>query len=199
MEKRTYTVSQQTKERLASALKQLMAQKPLNKITIQEITSLCDIKRQHFYYHFEDIYDLMRWMFQREAMSLLEQYEGTQLWQDGILQLFQYLQENREVCRSAMRSHEGRKYIKHFFVTDIHAIIRHTVEIIVEKIYEDDADIAKEVEMLTQFYTHALIGALENWLEEESQYTPEEIVNFLDQLLTDHLRGAALRVREGKK
>lgn len=200
MKKKTYTVSQQTKEKLASALKQLMAQKPLDKITIQEITSLCDIKRQHFYYHFEDIYDLMRWMFQREAMSLLEQYEGIQLWQDGILQLFQYLHENREVCRSAMHSAEGRKYIKQFFITELHAIIHHTVVLMIEQIYgAKDYTFEKESDMLTQFYIHALVGALENWLEEESQYAPEEIVNFVDQILTDHLRGAALRVKESQK
>lgn len=200
MEKRTYIVSQQTKEKLAAALKQLMVQKPLDKITIQEITSICGIKRQHFYYHFEDIYDLMRWTFQREAMSLLEKYEGNKLWQDGILQLFQYLQENREVCRSAMHSAEGRKYIKQFFVTELYAIIHHTVALMVEQIYGNNGcNFAKETEMLTHFYIHALIGAIESWLEEESQYTPEEIVEFVDQILTDHLRGAALRVNEAKK
>ena len=72
MEKKCYVASQQTKWALAAALKKLMAQKPLEKITISELTDLCHIKRQNFYYHFEDIYDLMRWMFQNEAVSLLE-------------------------------------------------------------------------------------------------------------------------------
>ena len=47
-----------------------MAQKPIDKITIHDITERCGIRRQNFYYHFEDMYDLMRWMFQEEAMSL---------------------------------------------------------------------------------------------------------------------------------
>ena len=76
MEKKCYVASQQTKWALAAALKKLMAQKPLEKITISELTDLCHIKRQNFYYHFEDIYDLMRWMFQNEAVSLLERREG---------------------------------------------------------------------------------------------------------------------------
>ena len=69
MEKKCYVASQQTKWALAAALKKLMAQKPLEKITISELTDLCHIKRQNFYYHFEDIYDLMRWMFQNEAVA----------------------------------------------------------------------------------------------------------------------------------
>ena len=199
MEKKTYVVSQQTKENLAAALKKLMVQKPLEKITIQEITSLCGIKRQHFYYHFEDIYDLMRWMFQKEAMSLLDQYEGTHLWQDGILQLFQYLQDNREVCLSAIHS-EGRKYIKQFFVTDIHAIIHRTVEQLATAVYgKDYEDLPKQVELLTLFYVNTLMGSLESWLEDDFRYSPEEIVSFLDQMLTDHLRGASIRVNSEKK
>ena len=89
MEKKCYVASQQTKWALAAALKKLMAQKPLEKITISELTDLCHIKRQNFYYHFEDIYDLMRWMFQNEAVSLLERREGALLWRPfGALSLF---------------------------------------------------------------------------------------------------------------
>ena len=76
MERKSYPASLQTKQTLASALKELMAQKPMEKISIQEITALCGMRRQIFYYHFEDIYDLMRWMFQQEEVSLLQKREG---------------------------------------------------------------------------------------------------------------------------
>ena len=59
MEKRTYAVSDQTKQAMVSALKAMMIQKPVDKITIQDITDRCGIRRQNFYYHFADIYDLM--------------------------------------------------------------------------------------------------------------------------------------------
>ena len=80
MEKRTYAASDQTKRSLAAALKELMAQKPIDKITIHDITERCRMRRQNFYYHFEDVYDLMRWMFQDEVLSLLRQHEGMLLW-----------------------------------------------------------------------------------------------------------------------
>lgn len=76
MEKRTYTAADQTKQALAGSLEGIVAQKPVNKITIHDITERCGIRRQNFYYHFEDVYDLMRWMFQEEAVSLLRQHEG---------------------------------------------------------------------------------------------------------------------------
>lgn len=36
----------------------------------------CGMARQHFYYHFEDIYDAVRWMFDQEAVALLREHEG---------------------------------------------------------------------------------------------------------------------------
>lgn len=63
MEKRINAASYQTKQALATALKELMTQKPIDKITIHELTERCGIRRQNFYYHFEDVYDLLRWMF----------------------------------------------------------------------------------------------------------------------------------------
>lgn len=95
MRQRTYEASEAAKREICAALKTLMAQKPLNKITIAEIMQSCGMARQHFYYHFEDIYDAVHWMFDQEAVALLREHEGVMLWQDGLLQLFQYLQENR--------------------------------------------------------------------------------------------------------
>ena len=92
MKKRTYLASDTAKREICAALKGLMAQKPLTKISVTEIMRACGMARQHFYYHFEDIYDAVRWMFEEEAVALLREHEGVTLWQDGLLQLFQYLQ-----------------------------------------------------------------------------------------------------------
>lgn len=180
MDKRTYTVSDQTKHALAGALKTLMAQKPFDKITIHDITELCGIRRQHFYYHFEDVYDLLRWMFQEEAVSLLQQHEGALLWQDGLLQLFHYIDANRAVCLCALNS-VGRDCLKRFFEGDIHAVIYHAAEQIGEQIGALSApDSGADIEMMTQFYVVSTAGIIESWLVGEIDKTPEEIVAFLD-------------------
>ena len=51
----------QTKQILEESLKKLMLQKPLDKITIRDLTEDCGISRMAFYYHFKDIYDLVEW------------------------------------------------------------------------------------------------------------------------------------------
>ena len=51
----------QTKQVLEESLKKLMLHKPLDKITIRDLTEDCGISRMAFYYHFKDIYDLVEW------------------------------------------------------------------------------------------------------------------------------------------
>ena len=50
-----------TKLALEAALKKELLMKPLDKITINDLTEDCGISRMAFYYHFKDIYDLVEW------------------------------------------------------------------------------------------------------------------------------------------
>ena len=191
MKKRTYAASEAAKREICTSLKALMAQKPLNKITIAEIMRTCGMARQHFYYHFEDIYDAVRWMFEEEAVALLREHEGVMLWQDGLLQLFQYLQENRAVCLCALHS-ISREHLKCFFQTDLHAIIQGTIQSITAELQYHAS--GQELALLTKFYVGALASLMEDWLLEEIPESPEELIQFVDQLLRDHVQGAALRL-----
>lgn len=195
MERKTYAVSDQTKHALAAALKELMLEKPLDKITIQELTSRCGMRRQNFYYHFEDVYDLLRWLFQEEAVSLLQQHEGALLWQDGLLQLYEYLEENRTFCLCALRS-VGREHIRRFVEADIYAIIHRTVNQIGEEIGILKQVKAADADLVAHFYVVALAGLTEDWLTGRVDRTPKELIAFVDQILQDHVHGVKARLRE---
>ena len=60
------------KRALEASLKKLLLQKPLNKITINDITEDCGVNRMTFYYHFKDIYDLVDWIMVEDAAKVLE-------------------------------------------------------------------------------------------------------------------------------
>ena len=53
-------MSELTKRALEQSLKNLLLQKPLNKITISDIADDCGINRMTFYYHFKDSRALRR-------------------------------------------------------------------------------------------------------------------------------------------
>lgn len=56
-----------TKLWIAGKMRELMRQKPISKIRVTEICKAAEIERPTFYYHFKDKYDLVAWMFCRDA------------------------------------------------------------------------------------------------------------------------------------
>lgn len=50
-----------TKQAIAAAFAQLSQKKPVDKITVKDLVEHCGISRQTFYYHFQDILDVMEW------------------------------------------------------------------------------------------------------------------------------------------
>ena len=65
-------MSNTTKQALEASLKRMLLQKPLDKITIRDITEDCGVSRMAFYYHFKDIYDLVEWSCVEDAARALE-------------------------------------------------------------------------------------------------------------------------------
>ena len=61
-----------TKKAISFTLKELLLEKPLSKITVNDITERCNINRQTFYYHFESITDLVEWTCLEDADKVLK-------------------------------------------------------------------------------------------------------------------------------
>ena len=181
-----------TKQLLCESLKKKMAVKPLDKISIREITEDCGLNRQTFYYHFEDIYDQVKWMYEQEAVSLLREHESILFWQEGLLLLFAYLEKNRAVCLCALRS-MGHEHVRRLFYDDLDDVLKNLVFSLGEQ-----AHIPQEYgEFLTHYFTLSLASLVESWLLGEMKETPEELVRFVDIGINDQLRGAIERAREG--
>ena len=81
-------MAQMTKRALEESLKKLLLKKPLDKITISDLTEDCGISRMTFYYHFKDIYDLVEWVCVEDAARALEDKKTYNTWQQGFLQIF---------------------------------------------------------------------------------------------------------------
>ena len=61
-----------TKQKIAQALRQLMAQTPFQKITVGNLMDVTGMKRQSFYYHFQDTRDVLMWICRQEVMEPLK-------------------------------------------------------------------------------------------------------------------------------
>lgn len=181
--------SEETKRILAVSLKELMKNKPLEKISIRELTENANVNRQTFYYHFEDIYDLLKWTFQQETIQFLDVHEDALVWKEGLLQLFKYLEANKEFCLCALQS-LGRGHLKRFFYSDISSIFGRVIKACGERLNATE----EYMSFLTHFYTISLAGLVESWLNGEMDQSPEEIIEMIDIFIADQLLGAEQRL-----
>ena len=169
-----------------------MTQKPLERITVAEIMDTCGMRRQHFYYYFTDIYDLLRWTFEKEALELLQQQQGVSPWQNGFLRLFQYINQNRAVCLCALDS-LGKESLKRLLEADVSSIVDRAVR---QTAVENGLPAhSPEVEVVICLVTIMMAGAVESWLRGELTQTPEELTRWIDMMFQDYIRGVALRLK----
>ena len=66
-----------TKRKIAAAVIDMMRTRPVSKITVQQIMEQTQMKRQSFYYHYQDIYDVLEWIVTTDVCGPL-QYDETQ-------------------------------------------------------------------------------------------------------------------------
>ena len=97
-------MSNTTKRALEASLKKLLLQKPLDKITIQDLTTDCGISRMAFYYHFKDIYDLVEWACVEDGKRALQGKRTYNSWQEGLEQIFKAVLENKPFIMNVYRS-----------------------------------------------------------------------------------------------
>ena len=149
----------QTKQILEESLKKLMLQKPLDKITIRDLTEDCGISRMAFYYHFKDIYDLVEWSCLEDATRALAGKKTYDTWSEGLVQIFDAVYENKPFILNAYRC-ISRDQIESFLFHLTSDLLMNVVEEKAEgtSISEEDR------RFIADFYKYSLVGILLDWI-----------------------------------
>ena len=183
-------MSQVTKRALEASLKNLLLQKPLSKITISDITEDCGINRMTFYYHFKDIYDLVEWSCQEDASKALAGNKTYETWQQGLLQIFEAVQENKPFILNVYRSVSREQVEK--YLTPL------TDDLLMGVINELSAGMvvrAEDKAFIAQVYSYAFVGLMLDWIKDEMKQDPETLVNRFALVIQDDVSCALNRFR----
>lgn len=167
-------MTEMTKNLLSDSLKNLMLTKPLNKITVQQLVDGCKLNRRTFYYHFQNIYDLLEWMYKKEAIAELQKHATYNTWQEGFLNLFFYIQNNKEICLCAYHS-LGREHLEKFLYSVTYQLIQHVVNTQTGDMQIDE----EHKNFLANFYTLAFLGLVVQWIQNDMKENPEKIIETL--------------------
>ena len=171
-------MSQITKRALAASLKNMLLKKPLNKITINDIAEDCGINRMTFYYHFKDIYDLVEWTCEEDAAKALEGKNTYNTWQQGFLNIFYAVLENKPFIMNVYRS-VSREQVEIY-------LYRVTYDLLIGVVNERSANMSvseDDKKFIADFYKFAFVGIMLEWIKNDMKADPKQIVDRISNLI----------------
>lgn len=183
-------MSQVTKRALEASLKNLLLQKPLNKITINDIADDCGINRMTFYYHFKDIYDLVEWSCQEDAGHALAGKKTYETWQQGLLQIFEAVQENKPFILNVYRS-VSREQVETYLYRLTYGLLEDVVEEQAQGMSVREEDKA----FIATLYKYMFVGLMLDWIKTDMKGDPQIMVKRLDQVIHGSINTAMERLR----
>lgn len=173
-------ISMTTKKALATSLKNAMRKKSFSKITVKEIIADCNVNRNTFYYHFKDIYDLLHWMFEEEAIDVVKKFDLLVDYEEAIRFVMNYVDENDYIINCAYDA-IGRDEMKRFFCMDFIHIVSSVIQ---KSVSESLITIEPELQQfVAEFYTEALAGTLVNWVHDHHERDKEKTIQYLTMVI----------------
>ena len=145
-----------TKERIAQTVLELIRQQPVSKITVQRIMEESNMKRQSFYYHFKDIYDVLDWSVTRYFCEPFS-FRAEQPFEDWCEQTLSYLSKNQSYARRIALALGQERICKLFF-----PVVEPQVDRLFFSDTEPDEDALLARSLITRTITDGFFNAVTN-------------------------------------
>lgn len=171
-----------TKKALAASLKKLMQYKPITKITVKDIVADCEVGRKTFYYHFQDIYELLGWIYITEGFEGLSDCKTYETWPTGLRKMVDFVYTNQIFCKNAYYS-IGRERAINFLYPILHKLLINIIDELTEQVQieKDDKD------FIADFYVYAFLGLIIKWSLSDID-DPDQFMNKLIVLVENDLQ-----------
>ena len=152
-------VRDKTKKKIASSLMNLVEKKPIDKITITDITVNCDISRQVFYRYFLDKKDLINWIYEEDCGSVIytgEEKFSIKSWLKYIIDILAekknfYMHEIKDDSSKAFETlilNKTRFYLKTELTKQLEFLVEMTARALIDMIIleiESEMPVKKEI------------------------------------------------------
>jgi len=171
-------MSNLTKKALLKAFGELIEEKPFNKITINDLTKRCGLNRMTFYYHFDNIYELMIWGLETQMHEVSKDCVNYENWKTGYLRIFDFALERMMYIKKIFQTIE-QEHLEHY--------LNQIAERMVLAVIDDrigDKKLDEDDRLFTaQICAHVLVGTLVSWVARGMKEDPEMMVKRTGRLL----------------
>lgn len=177
------------KKMLSASLKHCMEKKSLSKIMVTDIVTDCGLNRKTFYYHFQDVPDLLKWTLEQEAVDVVKQFDLLNELEEALRFAVRYIRENSHMINCAYDS-IGRDELKRFLNHDFQSIVMSIVEQIERKENVHTDPDAKKI--ICNFYTEGMAGELVDLLKSRDAAQDEKSIRCISLVVRTSLEAAVI-------
>ena len=166
------------KKTIAEAAQALLFEHRVKKLTVKDIVEQCHITRQAFYYHFEGIPELLRWMIDRYFEQMMEEALAQEDGEVGLRCLFVMAINATPYVEHGMKSNYGEE-LKRL----LHQCFLHYFTLASERKNFYPNCTRSQVKTILRYHSHAIMGLLEEWTEEDTKQL-DQIVHTIYHIMT---------------
>lgn len=182
-----------TRAAIINSFMKLLNTKSFDSITVKDIVDDCGINRNTFYYNFDDIYALVDEILQEEINKIADAHKPYRSWNEGLLYAADFAVKNKRAIfhlHNSSKRLQLEKYLQKVIYNVVMDFVINESEGI--DISDDDKS------FIAGFYTCALVGLLNNWLDGEMKEDFTAVINKTAILFDCNISQAIKAITENK-
>lgn len=182
-----------TKDLIRSEFIKLLNKKSLHNVTVTELAKQCKIERKTFYYHYENLTELIKEIFDEELDQVIEEYNEALSWEEGFILVAKFILDNKKVIKHMYESDYKIELEKYVF-----SISGEIMNKYVSRQAEMTRAQETDVKLIAYFYQCALSSALIQWVATDMKTDPKAVTRRMGELMDGNIL-LSLKRSEGLK
>lgn len=173
---------QYTKKIIREEFIKILNERPLNKITVKDIASACDINRNTFYYYYTDKYAILSEIFQIELQIVIDEYNDTLSWEESFIVATKFSLQNKTAIYHVYNSMQKEELEDYLFNVSGNIMSRY-----VEKVSDGISASSGDKKLIASFYQCALTEMVLRWIASGMKEDPDTIIRRIGWLFDGHI------------
>ncbi len=172
---------------LAESFKELACQRPIEKITIKEITDRAGVIRPTFYYHFQDKYELLEWIIRHDLIEPIKPFIHSGMPIQAMTFLFIHIENEKEFYKKASRL-EGQNSFAGIAQRCIQALLMEVFDERSEHLPRKNKLLTSE--RLAQYYGQSMVFVVIQWIQSGMAISAQELADVYEYMISHSLEDA---------
>lgn len=171
-----------TKNLIKQEFIKLLNKKSLHNITVTEIAKQCKIERKTFYYHYENLPQLVKEIFDEELEDVIKEFNETLSWEESFISAEKFILDNKKVVKHMYESDYKIELEKYIF-----SISGEIMRKYVRRVAKDTKAQEIDIKLIAYFYQCALSSALVEWVATDMKTDPKLVTRRLGELMDGNI------------